>query len=388
MQKSTVGRRLAIRVVVILAITAGLAACRPAFPYGSTLTTATEGNGVRISWPGASTDADTALASYRIDVDGAEVARLAPSEQSCVLSGLTAGTDHAVEVTAYDAGGLWSKESAFTAAVVGTVTGPVGSTGGPDSPINCEVVAPRADVSVVLSQPSPGADTKLISGQVAPVTYELAVTNAGSAASGEVVVTNPIPAGTTLVVDSPSCGTATGCSVAAVDDAVEWTLSDVPTATTVTLTFSVTMNPDIGTIRTIISQATYTDQSRPGCDPTDCTTNPVTNPAEPWAWVGTEPGFIPGNVVFFSGINHFRAIPQLTNDPAATITYRYVCIPDYLCQILHAEGDQVTFNFIYDEFENTDLYKRVFATATQGDRQMERDFLRYFRLIDSCEYGC
>lgn len=384
MRKSTVGRRLVVRIVAIAALTAGLAACRPHFPDGATLTITAEGDAVRISWPAAFTDADTPLASYRIDVDGEEVGRLAPVETSCVLSGLTAGADHAVEVTAYDSASLWSKESTSTAAVVGTATGPVGSTGGPASEIRCQGAVTVADVSVVLSQPSPGAGTTLISGQVAPVTYELIVTNAGGTASGEVVVTNPIPAGTTLVTDSASCGTATGCSVTADAETVEWTLTDVPADTTVTVGFSVSMNPDIGAIDTITSRATHTG---PGCHPTACTTDPVTNPAEPWAWLEDPPvGFIPTNVVFFSGIHTFRAIPQLTNDPAATITYDFWCIPDYLCPIQHIEGDQVTFEFIYDEYENTDLLKAVTATATQGDRQIERARWSYFRLIESTTY--
>lgn len=384
MQKSTVGRRLAVRVVVVLALIAGLAACRPHFPDDATLTTAAEGDGVRISWPAASTDADTPLTSYRIDVDGAEVARLAPSETSCVLTGLTAAADHAVEVTAYDAAGQWSRESAFTAAVVGTATGPAGSSGDPEAPIACEVLAPSADVSVVLSQPSPGAGTTLISGQVAPVTYELTVTNTDGAASGEVVVTNPIPAGTTLVADSPSCGTATGCSVTSDAGEVQWTLSDVPAATALTVGFSVTMNPDIGAIDTISSHAAYTG---PDCELTGCTTNTVTNPAEPWAWLEDHLiAFIPGNVVFFTGIHTFRANPQRTNDPAATITYDFRCIPDYLCPIQRIDGDQVTFEFIWDEFENTDLLKGMIVTATQGDRQIQRTLWSYFRLIQSTTY--
>ena len=105
------GRRLVVGVVAIMAITAGLVACRPTFPDGATLMIATEGDGVRISWPAAQTDADKPLASYRIDVDGAEVARLAPVETSCLLSGLTATVDYALEVTAYDSAGQWSGDS-------------------------------------------------------------------------------------------------------------------------------------------------------------------------------------------------------------------------------------------------------------------------------------
>src|SRR5690606_18596038 len=139
-----------------------------------------------------------------------------------------------------------------------------------------------------------------------------------------------------------------------------------------------------GDIDTITSQATHTG---PGCDPTDCTTNTVTNPAEPWAWdEDRRVGFDPANSVFFAGINSFRAVPQLTNDPAATITYRYKCIPDYLCQILYAEGDQVTFNFIYDEFEHLDILKIVTVTATQADRQMERGYIQNFRILESTTY--
>jgi uncharacterized repeat protein (TIGR01451 family) len=363
----------------------GLVACQPDFPHGATIQTAVEGDGVRLTWSPGRAEADRTLVSYRIDVDGAEVSRIDAADTSCVLTGLAEGEQHAVEVTVYDSSGEWSGDSGFVKSLGASVVGPAGSTAGD---VRCEVVEPPAvaDLSVVLSQPAPGAGTLLITGQVAPIDYVLTVTNAGNAASGEVVITNPIPAGTSLVADSPSCGTAIGCSVESADGAVQWTLPDVPAATAVTVGFSVAMDPEIGSITTITSQASYTDQTGSGCE-TDCTTNAVTNPAERWAWIDSPVGdwaaTIPLNVVFFTGIHHFRAVPKPTNDPAAAITYDWNCIPDYLCHIQYAYDDKVAFEFVWDEYENTDLVIVLTATATQGDRQATRTAYQYFRLIES-----
>ena len=116
----------------------------------------------------------------------------------------------------------------------------------------------------------------------------------------------------------------------------------------------------------------------------------MSNPAEPWAWLDadTRTPVTPGNVVFFSGINTFQAHPKATNDPAATVTYQWSCMPDYLCIALEPEGNQHPYDFVWDEFENTDFVMFVEATATQGDRTLQLMSLNYFRLINSCERGC
>lgn len=89
-----------------------LAACKPTFPVGSALTTASYGPLVRITWPTIDVDSDKAITEYRVDVDGTEIARLNASARSCTVVGLAKGAPAAISVTAYDSAGQWSGDAA------------------------------------------------------------------------------------------------------------------------------------------------------------------------------------------------------------------------------------------------------------------------------------
>ena len=373
--RAMVGWRGVGSVVAAVMVLVALTSCRPNFVDGSTMQATIEGDGVRLSWSPGRADEGRTLTSYRIDVDGTEITRIDPSETSCLLTGLTAETDHDVEITVYDSNGEWSGESEYVKSVTATFTTPAGSddSGG----IRCEVVDPPtpAAVTVVLSQPTPGADTLVIGGQVAPITYQLAVANTGETASADVTVTNPVPTGTTLVTDSPSCGTATACTVEVVDGVIGWTLAGLPAESSTDLTFSVTVNPELATTTSIESTATYTTTGQ-DCEANPCTTNTINNPAEPWRWTGS---FRNGkkvtidsiNTVFYSGRNTFNALTMPTNDPAAVITVTWECYPNLNCLMendIHSRT--MTFNFVWDidDYRNWAMYATV--TATQGTRTM------------------
>jgi len=109
-----------------------LAACVPTFPAGATLTATPEGAFVRLSWPAASHDDDKAVASYRVDVDGAEVSRVTGTATTCLLKGLANGSTHQVTITAYDTAGQWSGSSGSNASVTGSVTAPASGDPGPE----------------------------------------------------------------------------------------------------------------------------------------------------------------------------------------------------------------------------------------------------------------
>ncbi len=140
------------------------------------------------------------------------------------------------------------------------------------------VVTP-ASVTVVKSEPTPGAGTTVTAGQAAPVTYQLTVANSGGTASGTVTITDAIPAGTTYVAGSASCGAAPACSVNFATGTVTWTLASVPALSTKNLTFQVTVNGGDANGSTISNQASFTNVMTPGCgNAAACATNMVSNP--------------------------------------------------------------------------------------------------------------
>jgi uncharacterized repeat protein (TIGR01451 family) len=376
----------AVRLALAVVVLAGLASCNPNFPEGSELTAVPDGGGVRIAWDAVSVDEGRTVESYRIDVDGVEVRRTDASMSSCVLSGLAAGVDHDVVVTAYDSEGAWSNDSGFTKSLTATVTGPAGSAA---SEIRCD-----GTVSVEVSQPSPGAGTKVIGGQVAPVTYEWTVTNGHDAASEEVTVSNPVPAGTTLVAGSPTCGDANACSVEVVAGAVEWTLSELPAASSVSVSFAVTVNPELGSLTTVTNQAGFTVAGSPVCGDQPCATNSVLNPAEPWKWIDAKPVAIsPRNSIFYAGRNTFEPVLRpsadvgtLTNDPAATVDLQWSCSPSDLCLIEHTRGKNTMFNLVWDDVENQVWVMYLSATARQGDRTLFSYDTMWFNLDEGSQF--
>lgn len=401
--RRTSGRRIVSGVVVAVLVLATLTSCRPRFSGESTLQHQAQGDGIVLSWSPAQTDSDRSVASYRVDVDGAEVTRIDSSVTSCVLTGLDAGVDHDVEVSVYDSTGEWSgigEWSDWVKSLHTTVTGPVGSDG--TAGVDCAAVQPptAAAVSVAVSEPSPGAGTKVIGGQVAPIAYQLAVANTGETASGEVTVSDPVPVGTTLVAGSPSCGTATDCTVATTDGVIHWTLAGLAAESATDLSFSVTVNSELGTTTSIDNVASFTAAGQ-SCDTDPCTSNTVTNSAEPWAWTGAwvapyapaASGAVtidPWNSVFYDGLSPtFHAYTRLTNDPAATITVEWSCYPSQICLLLNDPHSRtMQFNFVRDpdDFQNWAMY--VTATATQGTRTMTSEKFMEFSLEKGVYYTC
>ena len=236
-----------------------------------------------------------------------------------------------------------------------------------------------ASIDVVLSQPSPGDGTTLISGQVAPVEYLLTVENSGDAPSGQVVVTDRVDAPTTLVEQSASCGTTPNCTVEVTGSDIAWTIDEVAPRTTHALTFAASVDQELHRITSVSNTAAFTNVGTPGCVTATCTTARVTNPTEEFAitrgWVS------PWNSVYWIGVNHFTANGWSTNDPAAEITYKWDCSPRHSCERLtDAYGRQVSFEFHWDDVENENWLLVLQATATQGERTLTETYLLPFRL--------
>ena len=112
-----------------VAIALVLAACKPSFSSGSTLTTTAIGPLVKVSWPTATVDSDKTVKNYRIDVNGVEIAWVSPSWNDCVITGLSPSTSYTLTVTAYDSADQWSGPD--TAGVLSTtyVTPAAGNAG-------------------------------------------------------------------------------------------------------------------------------------------------------------------------------------------------------------------------------------------------------------------
>ena len=113
------------------AIGLGLVACVPTFSSGSTLTTAALGPLVTLSWPQATEpDDNQEVATYRVDVNGVEVARVPAAQTSCVLTGLDPSTSYALSVTAYDTNNEWSGDDQTNGRVAATYVTPASGGAG------------------------------------------------------------------------------------------------------------------------------------------------------------------------------------------------------------------------------------------------------------------
>ena len=142
------------------------------------------------------------------------------------------------------------------------------------------VITP-ASISVIKSEPTPGAGVTVTAGQAAAITYQLAIANSGATASGSVTVTDAIPTGTTYVAASASCGTTPNCGVNEAAGTVTWTLTSVAALSTDNLAFQVTVNAGDANGSTISNQGSFTDVNTPGCgNAATCVTNTVTNPGD------------------------------------------------------------------------------------------------------------
>lgn len=131
MRHKTIGLLAAAAALVL-----GLAACKPLFNNGSQLTVTPLGPLATLSWPAAAVDSDKTVATYRVDVNGVQVATVDGSQTSCVVTGLTAGTTSTIEVTAYDSAGQWSGDSTIgVPTLTGSYTPP--ATSSPGATLGC-----------------------------------------------------------------------------------------------------------------------------------------------------------------------------------------------------------------------------------------------------------
>ncbi len=117
---------------------------------------------------------------------------------------------------------------------------------------------------------NPASGTTVVPGQT--IVYTLTATNVGDGATGQEVVTDPIPSGATYVANSANCNGALSCTPSFTGTTVTFTLASVGANTTDTLTFSATVNAN-ATVG-INNVATFTG---PGCT-SGCMTNHTNNP--------------------------------------------------------------------------------------------------------------
>jgi uncharacterized repeat protein (TIGR01451 family) len=110
------------------------------------------------------------------------------------------------------------------------------------------------------------------------VVYTLTMTDAGTAAATPITMTDTVPAGTTYVPGSASCGGAPGCRVTETAGTLTWkTLVVAPgTANAISPSFEVTVNSSDTTGERITNVATFTNDGTPTCTTLTCPTNPVT----------------------------------------------------------------------------------------------------------------
>ncbi len=128
----TVARRTSTIVAVVVLATL-LAACGPRWPKASRLSVAAAPGGHQLTWPAAAPTTDgRAVSSYRVAVDGTEVAVLEGTDRGCLLSGLAVG-NHTVTLTATDD----ASELSTDWKDGGTLTATIDVTAAPIGPPTC-----------------------------------------------------------------------------------------------------------------------------------------------------------------------------------------------------------------------------------------------------------
>ncbi len=143
------------------------------------------------------------------------------------------------------------------------------------APITCSstVTNPVISLTVVKSSsPASGSTVSLNS----TVTYSLALKNAGNAAATGITMTDAVPSGTTYVANSATCGGVSGCKVSQSGGTITWSGLSVGAASTVTVSFQVTVNSTDTNGETIPNFAVFTNDGTPNCTTPTCHTNTVT----------------------------------------------------------------------------------------------------------------
>jgi uncharacterized repeat protein (TIGR01451 family) len=144
-----------------------------------------------------------------------------------------------------------------------------------DNACSSTVTNPVPVLTVVKSS-NPASGSTVALG--ATVTYSLLLTNSGTAAATGITMTDGVPAGTTYVSGSATCGGVTGCLATESGGTVTWTGLAVQPGTTnaVTVSFQVTVNTNDTNGQTIPNFAVFTNEGTPGCTTPTCNTNTVT----------------------------------------------------------------------------------------------------------------
>ena len=144
------------------------------------------------------------------------------------------------------------------------------------SPCGSETFTVTTPVLSVVKSSTPASGSTVALGST--VSYGLTLSNAGTAAATGITVTDAVPAGTTYVDSSASCGGATGCTVTEANSTVTWTGITVQPGSTnaQTLTFKVTVNANDTNGEVIPNFAVFTNVGTPTCTTATCNTNTVT----------------------------------------------------------------------------------------------------------------
>ena len=201
----------------------------------------------------------------------------ATSPESCAIGVNGQALTFTVTISAHS-----SLTATFSAVVSASDTGDVVNTAaittGPcngDNTCTSTVTNPVPVLSVVKSSnPASGSTVALGS----TVTYSLVMTDTGTAPATGITMTDGVPAGTTYVASSATCGGVTGCSVTESGGTVTWTGLAVQPGTTnaVTVSFQVTVNSSDTNGEVIPNFAVFTNVGTPGCTTATCDTNTVT----------------------------------------------------------------------------------------------------------------
>jgi uncharacterized repeat protein (TIGR01451 family) len=158
-----------------------------------------------------------------------------------------------------------------------SVTNTATITTGPCTGTQCSatVTNPVVVLSVVKSStPAPHSVVPLTT----RVTYTLTLTDSGTAATTPVTLTDKVPAGTTYVAGSATCGGAPDCSVGEATGTVTWSGVVVQPGTphSLELSFAVVVDKTDTTGEKISNTATFTNDGTPSCTTSTCATNTVT----------------------------------------------------------------------------------------------------------------